>query len=188
MNFTFNSRTLALFAAILLAALFRLLPHPPNFSPIAAMALFGGIMIDRKSHAVALPLAAMIISDLALGFHAQIPAVYLSFILIALLGCSLRSSFGSSLGFASGGGHLGARVRTVTFGTMGGSALFFAITNFAVWGQTDLYEKSVSGLVTCFIAALPFLQNSLAGDFVFSAALFGGWALAERAVPTWRRV
>jgi hypothetical protein len=158
-------------AVIAIAALFRLLPHPPNFSPIAAMALFGGAYFARKSAAIALPLIALFITDLALGFHETMPAVYGSFVLVAVLGFALQE-----------------RVSAVRVGvaSAAGSLIFFAITNFSVWAQGGLYEKSVSGLLTCYIAALPFLQNSFAGDMFFSAVLFGGWALAERRLPQLR--
>jgi hypothetical protein len=158
-------------AVIAIAALFRLLPHPPNFSPIAAMALFGGAYFARKSVAVALPLIVLFMTDLVLGFHETMPAVYGSFFLVAVLGFFLQE-----------------RVSVVRVGlaSAAGSLIFFTVTNFSVWAQGGLYEKSANGLLTCYIAALPFLQNSFAGDMVFSALLFGGWALAERRLPQLR--
>jgi hypothetical protein len=163
----FDSRFYVALALVLVAAALRLLPHPPNFSPIAAMALFGAAAIDRKLVALVLPLAAMLLSDLALGFHDQMPAVYGSFVLIQLLGfAALRSNRNA--------------VR-IGLTAASGSVLFFAVTNLSVWMFSGMYSKDAIGLAACFTAALPFLQNALAGDLVYSGALFGAWALVERS-------
>ena len=162
----FDSRFWVALVLVLVAVGLRLVPHPPNFSPIAAMALFGAAVFDRKILAILFPLAALLISDLILGFHDQMPAVYGSILLIELLGLwVLRSNLGA------------ARIAVTAVSS---SVLFFLITNLSVWAFSGMYARTLAGLVSCFIAALPFLQNGIAGDLVYSGALFGAFALVER--------
>ena len=166
-----NIRIVALVAAIAFAALFRLVPHPPNFSPIAAMALFSGAYLPRRALAFAAPLAALLLSDLVLGFYPGITFIYVSVALTVLIGWAI-SKRRSALRIA------GAAVA--------GSALFYVLTNFGTWLSTDMYPKTLEGLAACYVAAIPFFQNTLAGDLFFSALLFGGFALAERVIPRLR--
>jgi hypothetical protein len=165
-------RLIALVSAVLAAALFRLVPHPPNFSPIAAMALFSGAYFGRKGLAFAAPLGAMLVSDAVLGFHGGMPVVYGSLALIVVLGWLLTTR-------RSAGRIAAAAVSA--------SVLFYLVTNFGVWALGDMYPKTLAGLAACYVAALPFFQNSLAGDLVFTALLFGGFALAERWLPALRQ-
>ena len=165
-------RLIALVSAVLAAALFRLVPHPPNFSPIAAMALFSGAYFGRKGLAFAAPLGAMLVSDAVLGFHSGMPVVYGSLALIVVLGWLLTAK-------RSAGRIAAAAVSA--------SVLFYLVTNFGVWALGDMYPKTLAGLGACYVAALPFFQNSLAGDLVFTALLFGGFALAERWLPALRQ-
>jgi len=166
-----NTRIVALVAAILCAALFRLVPHPPNFTPIAAMALFSGAYLPRRALAFAAPLAALLLSDLVLGFHAGMVFVYGSVALTVVIGWWV-SRRRSALRIA------GAAVAA--------SVLFYVVTNFGTWLLTDMYPKTLAGLAGCYVAAIPFFQNTLAGDLFFAAVLFGGFALAERAIPQLR--
>jgi hypothetical protein len=154
------------------AALSRLLPHPPNFTPLAAMALFAGAFLPPPLPAVMIPLAAMLASDLFLGFHDQMPAVYLSFALTVALGRIL-------------GGR--RRPAPLALAALSASALFFALTNFGVWAAGSLYPRTFEGLATCYTAALPFFRNTLFGDLLYTAVLFGGFALLERRVPVLAR-
>jgi hypothetical protein len=164
-------RTVALITAIFLAAIFRLVPHPPNFSPIAAMALFSGAYLPRRGLAFVAPLGAMLVSDAVLGFHGGMPVVYGSLALIVALGFVLSSK-------RTAGRILGAALAS--------SVLFYLLTNFAVWATDDMYPKTLAGLAACYAAAIPFFQNSLAGDLFFTGLLFGGFALAQRLVPSLR--
>lgn len=159
-----NPRFLALLAMVLAAAAFRLLPHPPNFTPVGAMALFAGATFAGRRIALLVPIVAMVLSDLLLGFSAITPFVYGSIALAAVIGFRLRHR-------RSVAGVLG--------GALASSILFFIITNFAVWVLFDYYPKTPAGLAACYVAAIPFFQNTLAGDLFFSAALFGGLWIAE---------
>jgi hypothetical protein len=158
---------------IVASALTRLLPHPPNFAPITAMALFAGAHIQHPLLAFAVPISAMILSDMGLelmtgwGFYSGMWIVYGTFILITVLGRIVRNRI---------------HVVSVFTATMAGSTVFFLLTNFGVWFGSSLYPKTLDGLAACYSAALPFFQNSVLGDLFFSAVLFGGFALAERSL------
>ncbi len=167
-----NPRLVALIAAIFTAAAMRLLPHPPNFSPIAAMALFSGAFLPMRALSFAAPLGALLVSDAVLGFYGGMEIVYGSVALIVCLGWLLSSNR--------------TPVR-ITVAAVASSVLFYLITNFGVWAFGDMYPKTLPGLVACYVAAIPFFQNTLVGDLVFTGLLFGGFALAERLVPTLRQ-
>jgi hypothetical protein len=165
---------------ILAAGASRLIPHPPNFAPIGAMALFGGACFADRRAAFVVPLAAMLLSDLvigllsgnlAMGLHRLIPVVYGSFALIVCLGFWLRRR---------------RKVVPVGGAALASSVLFFALTNFGVWALGSLYPKTWDGLVACYVAAIPFFHNTLLGDAVYTAVLFGGLALAEKGLPALR--
>ena len=166
---SWRPRFAVLTAIIALAALARLIPHPPNFTPIGAMALFGGACLADRRLAFLLPLAALFLSDLLLGLHVLIPVVYGSFAVNVLLGRWLRSR---------------RTVVNTAAGTLLGSIQFFVVTNFACW--LLYYPHTAEGLVSCYVAAIPFFQNTLLGDAVFATALFGALALAERGFPILR--
>jgi Family of unknown function (DUF6580) len=157
------------FMLILAAVLTRLLPHPPNVTPITAIALFSGVYLDRK-HTFIVPLVIMLISDFFIGFHNVMFWVYASFILVGLGGLWLRK-------------HQGI---TTTVGvTFVGSLIFFIVTNFGVWLSTQtLYAHDLAGLIQCYTAAIPFFRNSLIGDLFYVGALFGLYETAKKYLPT----
>lgn len=160
----------ALCAFVLAAALMRWLPHPPNVAPIGAMALFGGALFARKSVAIAMVFAAMLLGDLLLGFR-PVPIVYVAFAGVVGVGFLLRNNRGPW---------------RIAGASVAGSVLFFVVTNFAVWAGGALFPKTFAGLVACFVAAIPFFHNTLLGDAFFAAVLFGGFALAEQRFPALR--
>jgi hypothetical protein len=174
-----NKRFFVLLGIVLSAAAMRLVPHPPNVTPIAAMALFGGAHFANKKTAFLVPLVAMYLSDLALGFfvydfgwfHGFMPFVYISFAITVCLGFLLRR-----------------RLTPLAVGcaALVGSILFFIVTNFGAWLISGLYPKTFSGLFSCYVAAIPFFRNTLMGDVVYTLVLFGGFALAKRYLPILR--
>jgi hypothetical protein len=164
-------RPTVMLLAILAAAMLRLAPHPANFSPIAAMGLFGGAYLTNRAAGFVAPLAVLFLSDLVLGLYGHMEIVYAAMALSVCLGWLLRQNR-SPLRIAAA--------------TLASSLLFFAVTNFGVWALGTLYPHSLAGLAACFTAALPFFQNTLAGDLFFSALLFGGFALAEHRIPALR--
>jgi hypothetical protein len=162
------SRLTILLCAIFAAAALRLVPHPPNFSPIDAMALFSGAYLGRRSLAFVAPLGALLLSDTLLGFYPGMEFQYLSVALIVLLGSSVL-----------------ARKTALRVGgaAVASSILFFAITNFGTWLTSGMYPHSLAGLQACYVAAIPFFRNTIAGDLFYAAVLFGGFALAEHLMP-----
>ncbi len=160
-----TARLLALLAIIVAAAASRLVPHPPNFTPIAAMALFAGAYAPSGWQAFVVPLGAMVLSDLLVGWHPLAPIVYASFALIACIGFWLRPR---------------KTAPRVAVAVAAGSVTFFLITNFAVWAFGSSYPKSIEGLFAAYVAGLPFFRNTLLGDVFYAAVLFGGFAILER--------
>lgn len=167
-NNILKPRFLVLSAFVLMAALTRLIPHPPNFAPIGALALFGGAFFLNKKHAFIIPVAAMLISDLFIGFHALMPFVYGSFVLIVLLGFRLREN---------------KKVLPVTLSALAASVIFFIISNLGVWLAGSFYPKNLIGLTECYIAAIPFFHNTLLSDILYTAVLFCGFAFTQRQFP-----
>ena len=167
---------------IVVAALTRLLPHPPNFSPVEAIALFGGAYFASKQWSMVVPLLALLVSDLALGaLHGASYAAYLGghtfWSVYACIALSVVLGFGLR-GKASGGRVIGY--------SLAGSVLFFVVTNFAVWLWDPLYPKSGAGLAACYAAGIPFFRWTVLGTLFYSALLFGGFALLRHRVPALR--
>tara|TARA_B100000900_G_scaffold154361_1_gene131076 strand:- start:720 stop:1208 length:489 start_codon:yes stop_codon:yes gene_type:complete len=157
--FTLSKKEKVLFSFVLIAALTRLVPHPPNFAPITAMSLFAGAYFTRKQLAFIVPLLAMLISDLFLGFYTISIFVYLSFALITWMGQQKN--------------------RVTPKLVLLGSVLFFLISNLGVW--LLYYPKTIDGLLTCFTLAIPFFATSLMGDIFYSIILvFGFSAVSKR--------
>lgn len=167
---------------IVIAALSRLLPHPPNFSQVEAVALFGGAYFARRQWALLVPLAAMFLSDLALGLingglyweyfsSAGFLLVYACIALTGVLGFGLRGkvSAGRVLGYS-----------------LAGAVLFFLVTNFGVWATGTLYPHTAAGLLAAYVAGIPFFQWTVLGTLFYAALLFGGFELLRRRVPALR--
>ena len=161
----FRSRIVALISIILAAALSRLLPHPPNMTSVTAVALFGGAYFSDRRLAFLVPLAALFLSDLVLGFYDHMGVVYASFALIVCIGLWLGKD---------------RSVVRIAAATLASSILFFLLTNFGVWAFGSLYPRTLDGLITCYVAAIPFFRNTLQGDILYTFILFGGFALLER--------
>jgi hypothetical protein len=161
-------RFLFLTGLVLLAALSRLIPHPPNFTPIAALALFAGAEFARKRDAFVIPLVALFLSDLFLGFHALIPVVYGSFAVTVGLGFYLRGR---------------ETFWRITGLSVAGAWLFFLLTNLGVWALGGLYPKTLTGLLDCYVAGIPFFGNTVLSSLLYAGVLFGGLALMDKRRP-----
>lgn len=148
----------------------RLLPHPPNFTPLAAIALFAGFLFRDARLAMAIPLSALIVSDAWLGTYdvRLMIAVYAAMLCPVLLRRFLRNRLSPLRVLCSAGAS---------------TAAFFLITNFAVWYLSGMYAKTLLGLGACYAAALPFLKHTLAGNVLWCTVLFGAYALARAFVP-----
>jgi signal transduction histidine kinase len=165
----FSNKFLFLCALAFGAALTRLLPHYPNFTAIGGLALFGGAYFEKKWEAFLIPFLAMFATDLLIGFHSTMFAVYASFFAIILIGMSLRKK---------------KTFTTVALGTVSASVLFFIVTNFAMWATGTMYPKNLAGIAECYTAAIPFFGSTLSGDILFTAILFGTYELLRRKAPS----
>tara|TARA_B110000046_G_scaffold114339_1_gene121584 strand:- start:17 stop:466 length:450 start_codon:yes stop_codon:yes gene_type:complete len=143
---------------MLIAVLCRLLPHLPNFSPITAIALFGGLYFSNKTMAYLVPLFIMALSDLFLGFHSISVVVYAAFLVVSFIGTQTK--------------------KPSVFTILLSSISFFIITNFGVW--LIGYPKTWTGLVECYTLALPFFRNSLLGDFFYSGVMILGFNAVQK--------
>ena len=147
----------AIIGIIILLATARLLPHPPNFTPILGMAVFSGAIISRRLIAYLIPLAAMLLSDLYLGLHSSIPIIYFSLAVCVLIGTFIESRVTILNSFLS-----------ISLGVL----VFFLITNFMVWYGSGMYEFSISGLMTCYFMGLPFVQNTFISSILYGMGAF----------------
>jgi hypothetical protein len=150
----------------------RLLPHAPNFTPVAACALFAGFLFGRRA-AFAVPLVIMLAGDALIGFYDYriMAAVYAATAFPVLLGPLVRS-----------------RLPVLWLGAFSllSSVIFFLSSNLAVWAFGSIYERTWSGLLQCYTAALPFFRYTVAGDLVWSAGLFGAYAVACQCRALWQ--
>ena len=146
----------------------RLLPHAPDFTPVAASALFAASVLRVRALSVVVPLAGMILADAWLGFYDLriMAAVYGT---LALPACAA---------WLSGRWRRPVMIAPVLVSS---SLSFFLVTNFAVWAFSPMYAANAGGLLKCYIAALPFLQNMMSGDLFWGIVLFGGYWLVQSA-------
>jgi len=171
-------------ALILMAAISRLLPHPPNFAPIASLAVFGGSVIGNKKYALILPLGALLLSDILLELFTDVKGfydisqtfVYGAVILITFLSTRIKK----------------VNTKNILFACLWSGAIFFLLSNFGVWLNGLYYPKTFSGLMECYGAAIPFYKNELFGSFAlnlfisnifYTGVLFGAYALLKKAMP-----
>jgi hypothetical protein len=149
---------------------------PPNFGAIGAIALFGGAYFSNRALGLVLPLSVLLASDLIIGltgtgtalYTAQ-PFVYGGFLLIGLLGFLLRK---------------GKSPLKIAGGSLGGSVIFYLVSNFGVWLTSGFYAKTLGGLMTCYGAAIPFFKYTIAGDLVFNTLFFGAAYLIAQRFPS----
>lgn len=151
-------KQLILILFVVFAALLRVIPHPPNFAPVTALALFSGVYFSNRVLAILVPIFAMLLSDLVLGFYTISYYVYFSFILV-----SIFSIFYGKI-----------NIRSI----FAGSLIFFFFSNLGVWVLG--YPKTVEGFIMCYTLAIPFLGYSLLGDLFFSLVLKNSFEYAEK--------
>ena len=147
-----------LIAIVLLLAFSRLVPHPPNAVPIAAMSLFAGAFFSNRMFAYLVPLAAMLLSDYVLGFHLTMAYVYVGVVMTVVIGSLLKQVTALKVGVSA----------------IVASLVFYLITNFGAWLHHDMYPQNVNGLLQSYTAGLPFLRNSVIANLVFSYLVFYG--------------
>lgn len=169
-NKFFTSRMIFVISAILVAVVMRLIPHWPNFTPLAAIAIFGGAYINRKALAFILPVIAMFVSDLIIGFHTTMVAVYVAMMVSVGIGMMLRNR---------------VKIGNVAIASVSSSIVFFLITNFAAW-YTGLmpYTRDFAGLIQAYTFGIPFFNTGLVGDLFYSGVIFGSYYLVSKRVPS----
>ncbi|MCO6437822.1 MAG: hypothetical protein J5J06_12090 [Phycisphaerae bacterium] len=155
---------------ILVGIIGRLIPHAPNFAPIAATALFAGFFLRDFRVALLVPLCSLFVTDL---LHSGFYDARIMVVVYAAL--AMPVAFRWLLGSRWTWIRIGAASLTM-------SGLFFVMTNLAVWQFSGIYEKSIAGLMQCYSAALPFFRYTVLGDLVWTAGLFGTYALVRRAL------
>ncbi len=177
----FNTRYLLLVGVVLLTILSRVVPHVFNFTPVTAVALFGAAYLSNRFLAFLLPLLSLFVSDLWLNntvyraFYPEIQGTvwfanmggYVGFALIGLLGLRFLR-------------HSEFRVQSVLGCSLAASLLFFMVSNGAVWLESNFYPKTMSGLMACYAAGLPFLNANILGDLFYTSIFFGAFEWAKQ--------
>ncbi len=158
-----NTEKVLALGLVLMGVFFRLLPHPENFTPTMAIAVFAGVVLPAAL-SLTVPIAIMVISDCVIGFHPLFLIIWSSFFLVSLLGNRIRNSAGW---------------RSVSAATMACSVLFFMVSNLSVFLFEHMYPKTWAGLAQCFTMALPFFRNSFIADMFYCFVLFGLFVLAR---------
>lgn len=141
---------------ILVGILLRFVPHAPNFTPVAAIALFGGAYLSKRL-ALIVPIALMVISDLAIGMHDAVFFTWGAFLLVVLIGGWVRRS---------------KSVKNILAASLASSLLFYVVTNFGVW-LLGWYPRTMQGLIDCYVLGLPFFRNFTFATIAYCAVFFG---------------
>lgn len=180
-NTTYNVRFGLIFLLIASAAFSRLIPHPQNVAPIAAMALLGVAYFSNKYHVFIVPVLAMWLSDLAINnilYHRYFdhfvwfyPGFYWTYLAFVLIGS------GAILLLKK------VSVKTILPASLLASITFFLVSNFGVWASGIMYPKDVNGLIACYSAGIPFFKNTLIGDLFYCGILFGIFEIAKKKYP-----
>jgi Family of unknown function (DUF6580) len=163
-----NPKFFTLTMMTLAAAFTRLIPHYPNFTAVGAMALFGGAYFSKKYFAFIVPMAALLVSDLLIGFYAGMWVVYLSFALIVVIGMQIGQT---------------KKPGRVLLASVSASVSFFLITNFALFPPNIIYPQNFTGIMESYTAAIPFFSYTLLGDLFYVGVMFGIFEIAKTKFP-----
>ena len=151
---------------ILIGAFMRLIPHPPNFTPILAISIFAGMKFKNSYYSYIIPILSMFISDIFIGIHYGMFVIYPLLLITVLVGRNFKNINSSSI------------VSCI---------LFFVITNFQVWVVSGMYGHDILGLIQCYIAAIPFFGMTLVSTFIYSYSLFLSFELLTK-IPMRKQV
>jgi hypothetical protein len=141
---------------VLLTFVMRLVPHLANFTPLFTIGIFSAVFFKNRLYSILLPIIAMLISDIFLGFYTEVWAIYLSMLVAQWISFDLAKSDKKSL-FA-----------TANFVA---PTIFFILSNFAVW--ITWYSHDFIGLSECYINALPFYGITVVSTFLYSYLFYG---------------
>tara|TARA_Y100000994_G_scaffold155153_1_gene127082 strand:- start:1538 stop:2044 length:507 start_codon:yes stop_codon:yes gene_type:complete len=162
----FNKNNFILTLFILVGVLTRIIPHPPNFTAIGAIALFGGAFFVDKKLSFLIPISIMLISDFLLGYQ-MILSVYISFLIMVFLGFRLAKK------------HTTIKIINTSIIA---SIIFFIITNLSVFLTSALYSKNVLGLIECYTLAIPFFMNTLVANIFYSILMFNAFSFVKKRI------
>jgi hypothetical protein len=152
-----NKKQNLLITFILIAIWFRLIPHPPNVTPITSLALFSGLMFQKRWLSILVPLVAMFLSDMVLGFGMISLWVYSAFMMITMLGWFLNQM----------------NVKSILLSSL----IFFIVSNFGVWIMS--YPHTIEGLIMCYTLAIPFFGYSIIGDLFWGFVIKYSYKFTE---------
>lgn len=141
---------------IVLFVLARLIPHPPNFTPLIAAAIFIPFITKDMRVIVSLPIIVMFVADYLIGFHELMLWTYGAFLLISISGLK----------------YFNGKFNRLMMLSLSSPTIFYLLTNFGVWFGSNTYSANIEGLISCYVAGLPFYANSIAACLLFSAAFF----------------
>jgi len=150
---------------ILVGILLRFVPHAPNFTPVAAIALFSGAYLNKK-YSIFIPLVLMIASDLVLGLHNVVLFTWGGFALVTLVGFWIKKH---------------KTVSGILSGSIISSAIFYIVSNFGVW-LMGWYPPTLAGFIDCYVLAIPFLRNFTLATLIYTTIFFGVYELVARSV------
>jgi hypothetical protein len=150
---------------IIIGILLRFIPHTANFTPVAAIAIFAGVYLNKKQ-ALIVPLLLMVLSDIFLGMHNVVIFTWGSFVLVTLLGIWAKNH---------------KTFKAVASTSIVSSTLFYIITNFGVWAM-GWYPQNAKGLFDCYIMGLPFLRTFSIATLVYTVVFFGAYEVIARRV------
>lgn len=161
----FKSQTIILSLVLFAAGLLRLFPHPPNLTPVVAIAILSTIWFSDRRLRFGVPVAIMIATDLFIGFHNLAPLIYLSMIAAGLFGRLVKDDHS---------------IRNGILASVSGSLLFFVLSNLGVWAFGGLYPKTMAGVISCYAMAVPFFHNTV----LATTALVVGGLSVSRLIET----
>lgn len=171
MSKALSPRLIFVLTAIAIAAITRIVPHSPNFTAVGAMALFAGACMSNRLLSLLVPMAALFLTDLFLGFHNTMWAVYGAVGITTMIGWAIRER---------------QSVLSVTAASLASVAIFFFVTNAAVWVVgffgPGLYPQTAAGLGLAIESGIPFLNNSILSQVIYTGVMFG----AFHAVRVWK--
>jgi hypothetical protein len=138
---------------IFVLSLSRLIPHPPNFTPIITVAIISGYFFKNVYLSAMVLIISMLIGDLFIGFYTNMIFVYISLLFITIIFFKAVKKMNSK--------------NLIIFAFLG-SLVFFLISNFGVWIFANMYEKNLNGLMQCYLMAIPFFKNTLFSSIIFT--------------------
>ena len=142
---------------ILLLIFSRLIPHPPNFTPLIAVAVLSGLLFRNFYLSIFTLLCSMFVSDLIIGFHKNMFFIYVYIIFIGSIFFKLADKI---------------NYKNLLIFSFGGAFLFYLLSNFTVWFSSDVYSKNLKGLLECYILAIPFFSNTITSTLIYSYVFF----------------